>query len=42
MGKSENYGFFENDCSLRPDKKAVLACTNNLCFEQNKKIKMLN
>ena len=20
MGKSENYGFFENDCSQRPEK----------------------
>ena len=20
MGKSENYGFFKNDCSLRPEK----------------------
>ena len=22
MRKSENYGFFENDCSLRPENKA--------------------
>ena len=21
MGKSENYGVFENDCSLRPEKR---------------------
>ena len=23
MGKSENYGFFENDCSLRPEKRKM-------------------
>ena len=23
MGKSENYGYFENDCSLRPEKRQM-------------------
>ena len=23
MGKSENYGFFENDCSPRPEKRQM-------------------